>query len=63
MKNLDVGVGEIYFYKVIFILTRTIFLKVFCTSNFKVNMLNTVRKVNKHYSIVGVVVCIFFSSS
>lgn len=43
MENLDVGVVEIYFYKVIFILTRIIFLKVFCTLNFKVNMLN------KHY--------------
>lgn len=28
MENLDVGVGEIYFYKVIFILTRTIFKRV-----------------------------------
>lgn len=32
--------GEIYFYNVIFILTRIIFLKVFCTLNFDVNMLN-----------------------
>lgn len=38
MENLDVGVVEIYFYKVIFILIRIIFLKVFCTLNFKVNV-------------------------
>lgn len=40
MEILGVGVGEIYFYKVIFILTRIIFFKVFCTLNFDINMLN-----------------------
>lgn len=45
MENLDVGVGEIYFYKVIFYSDNYFFKKVFCTLNFKVNMLNTARKV------------------